>query len=128
MARQGLNIQKIHRIERASGHRILRATVANHVSPRHWMFITEDHEHCWYDPASGEWGWEADDEVVHSYPMCEWLFGNHPRPRDDSWGTYCSQGHWHVSGGGVTGSTFVFGVTGPTFFCGPVTDDGGHGA
>jgi hypothetical protein len=88
MGVQGLNLRKIHWIERQTGLYVLRALVNNGHDHRIWQFVTNDHQHGVIHRELGEYRIEDASDVVHN-TSCEWLFGDHARPRDASWGSYC---------------------------------------
>ena len=88
MGVQGLNLQKIHWIEQRTGLYVLRALVNNGHDHRIWQFVTDAHQHGIIHRELGEWQINEDPDLTHS-TSCGLLFGDTPRPRDVSWGSYC---------------------------------------
>jgi hypothetical protein len=92
---QGLSLRKVARIEQVTGLTVLRATLNNGGDSRTWWFVTADHRHGTYTPGTSKWSLLPDVGACTS-PMCDWLFGPVPRPRDDTWGVVCPDGQWRV--------------------------------
>jgi hypothetical protein len=98
MGLQGLSLRRVQNIERHTGLTVLRATVNNGTGCHRWNFVTADHRHGWIEPRTGHYAWflDAPDAGEHTSPLCDELFGDPPRVRDDSWGWVCPDGIWRV--------------------------------
>lgn len=70
MGAQRLSARSVRRIMRRTG---LNDIMAGWAYGHTQYFVTSAHQHGWWDPKTGSWGWEVDQKRAH-HEVCSALF------------------------------------------------------